>query len=278
MVLFMKTIYGYILLFAVLMHFGSISAAAQSAQIGNLPKQSTLTFGAPLEIKPLSTQGLRLFVWNIHKATDPKFPKDFENISYGADLTLLQEAISSAPFTTALSAANPILGWTLAKSFAIEFDNYTGVATGSHTKALREEALVSTVTEPFVGTPKTILLSEYALEDRADTLLVANIHGINFVTTETYKVQIQQLISKIQTHKGPLIVAGDFNTWNIGRMAYLTKAFRLLDLSRVDVPDSGDLFLLDHIFTRGLKTRFVFNLNHIDSSDHKPLMVDFLFP
>jgi len=268
---------SHFLLTLVLLQLGLPSSQAKVPQFGELTNSSTVRFGRAASPSPLSSKALRLLVWNIHKGLDENLPKDFANISYAADLTLLQEAVSEKVFTTKLSTANPTLGWTLAISFELSQNNYTGVATGSKTPPLREEAIVSEVTEPIAGTPKTVLLSEYALENREDSLLVVNIHGINFVTNEDFKTQIRQMLKKIYHHKGPMIIAGDFNTWNDGRLEYLQKALASLGVRSVHTPEPGGFFKLDHIFVRGFVPRFIFNLNHIESSDHKPLLIDLLF-
>lgn len=270
----MKNIKASFLVISVLFAFGLTSASGQAPYLGPLSKISTVHFGKATEQSAISTKHLRLLVWNIHKAADESLAKDFSDISYGADLVLFQEAVSERSFAAKLVAANPTLGWTLAVSFAVDPGNYTGVATGSKVQPDNEYVIVSNAREPITSTPKTILLSEYFLPNRTGSMLVANIHGINFVTTETFKTQIRQLFEKIRSHQGPLIVAGDFNTWNDGRMSYLIRAFAQLGLKQISTPDSGGLFSLDHIFVRGMKSQFVFNLNHIDSSDHKPLLVD----
>lgn len=273
----MNKIKPLFLLTLVLLQLRLPSAQARVAQFEQLPNSSTVQFGRSLSAGSLSGKSLRLLVWNIHKGTDEKLPHDFATVSHAADLTLIQEAISEKSFTTRLSTANPNLTWTLAISFELSKNNYTGVATGSVAQPLLEEAIVSDVTEPILHTPKTVLLSEFRLEGREETLLVANIHGINFVTNDDFKIQIRQMLKKIYRHQGPLIIAGDFNTWNEGRTEYLHKALAPLKVRLVQTPDSGGLFNLDHIFVRGFAPRFVFNLNHINSSDHKPLLVDFIF-
>ncbi|WP_413288921.1 endonuclease/exonuclease/phosphatase family protein [Bdellovibrio sp. HCB337] len=265
-----------LLVISILWHFEPVSAQRSDAFLGNLYKSSTINFGNPGPQEPLPAEGIRLFVWNIHKAEDARMYQDFADLSFGADIAVLQEAISKKSFTHPITDANPNFGWTLAKSF-LQLDlSYTGVATGSRVRALTEEVIVSNVKEPVIETPKTILLSEFAIENSQDTLLIANIHGINFVSTEAYKVQINQLLEKISLHHGPMIVAGDFNTWSVDRRAYLEEVFGPLGLKHVQTPIAGVLDL-DHVYIRDLEARFVFDLSHIDSSDHAPLMMDLTF-
>lgn len=272
----MMRIARFFLIITILWQFGSVSAQGADALFWNLYKDSTISFGDPVPVEPLSSEGLRLFVWNIHKADDPRLSQDFADLSFGADIALFQEAVSYEAFTHEITTANPNFAWTMAKSFQQGDLSFTGVATGARVKALREEVIISDAKEPVLETPKTILLSEFALENAPETLLVANIHGINFVSLESYKSQIRQLLEKIRRHHGPLIVAGDFNTWDPARMDYLQKAFAPLRIKHISTPIAGILDL-DHIFVRDMKARFVFDLSHIDSSDHAPLMVDLTY-
>lgn len=266
----------FLLVIAIISPFGVLQARAADAFLGNLYNDSTLSFGKPAPTQPLPGDKIRLFVWNIHKGEDPRLPQDFGDLSFGADIALFQEAVSAPSFVASLTAANTEFEWTMAKSFQMLDFNFTGVATAYRVKPLGEEVIVSKVTEPITETPKTILLSVFAINGSYDTLLVANVHGINFVGLETYKVQMRQLADKLRHHQGPMIVAGDFNTWDPDRLDYLKKLFAPLGLSQIQTPIAG-LLDLDHVFARGMKAGFVFDLSHIDSSDHAPLMVDLLF-
>lgn len=276
LILNMYQIARILLVISILWHFEPVSAQRSDAFLGNLYKSSTLSFGNSAPQEPLPADGFRLFVWNIHKAEDPRLFQDFADLSFGADISLFQECISKKNFTEQITDANPNFEWTMAKSFLQLDFSYTGVATGARVKALTEEVIVSTVKEPVIETPKTILISEFAIENSADTLLVANIHGINFVSLEAYKIQINQLLEKISLHQGPMIIAGDFNTWSVDRRSFLDDVLGALGLKHVQTPIAGVLDL-DHVYIRDLSARFVFDLSHIDSSDHAPLMMDLTF-
>lgn len=272
----MNSIKRIALTITIICQLGLSQALAADANFGILYSQSTISFGNPLPRSPLSNHKLRLLVWNIHKGHDERMPQDFSDLSTEADITLIQEIVSRRSFLNTLVNANPELTWTMAKSFQ-QFDfSFTGVANGARVRPLREQAMLSDAKEPLANTPKAVLLSEFAVENSEKTLLVANIHSINFVSLDSYRSQIHQLLEKILLHQGPLIVAGDFNTWDPERMKYLRTVFNNFKLRKVATPTKG-LLSLDHIFVRGLKPEFVFNLNHVDSSDHAPLMVDLVF-
>ncbi len=272
----MSQIARFFLIITTLGYLGAPQALGADALFGNLYKYSTITFGKIVPKIPLRPDGLRIFVWNIHKAVDPRLSADFADLAFGADISLFQESVSNNVFLRSLTTANPKLGWSMTKSFQQSDSSYTGVATGASVKPLQEKVIVSNITEPITKTPKTILLSEFAISNSTETLLVANIHGINFVSLESYKIQIHQLFDAIRSHHGPLIVAGDFNTWDPNRLIYLHKTFAPLGLVQVTTPIAG-LLDLDHIFLRGLKPRFIFDFSYIHSSDHAPLMADLIY-
>ena len=272
----MNHIARLLLLLAIIGPIGLSTAHAADAFLGNLYNDSTLSFGKPAPTSSLPSDKIRLFVWNIHKAEDQRLSQDFGDLTFGADLALFQEAVSRPDFIQSLVAANTDFEWTMAKSFQLFDFSFTGVATAYRVKPLGEDVIISKVTEPVTETPKTILLSVFSINGTYDTLLVANIHGINFVGLEAYKVQMNQLAEKLRQHQGPMIVAGDFNTWEPARLAYVKSLFEPLGLSQVNTPVAGMLDL-DHVFLRGMKANFIFDLSHIDSSDHAPLMVDLIF-
>ena len=69
--------------------------------------------------------------------------------------------------------------------------------------------------EPWIRTPKAVGITEFALTDSQQTLAVVNIHGINFTLgVGDFARQLADIRSVIEAHEGPVIVAGDFNTWN----------------------------------------------------------------
>jgi len=264
------------LIISILAQFSAGPAYSAESIFANLYNNSTLSFGAPAPVGSIPEDGFRLFVWNVHKGTDFHLFPDFSYLTHQADLSLLQEATSEKDFVSNITSANPSFEWTLAKSFQQPDQSYTGVATGTRVKALRELVIVSNAKEPLTETPKTILISEFSIENSTETLLIANIHAINFVSLESFKSQIRQLLPELQKHQGPMAVAGDFNTWDPVRLYYIQKVFAPLGLSRIKIPNPN-YFKFDHIFIRQMNVNYIFDFNHINSSDHAPLMVDLTF-
>ena len=206
----------------------------------------------------VSTAALRLpsrfevLVWNIQKAGSPKMIVDFQYLAQRSELVLFQEAIDSKSWVPLLVQAKPEFGWKLAQSFRSDWNGYsTGVATGSRVVPERLKAVLSRNREPFAQTPKSILASEYSVEGISTTLLVANIHAINFREQGAFEAHVEQLVELLQGHDGPLLVAGDFNTWNPLRMSFLRESLGRLALQEVPLKRRGFLEL-DHASTGAL--------------------------
>ena len=215
---------------------------------------------------------LRILVWNIFKAKREGFKEDFFNLSNEYDLILLQEFISDnfiEKFWNSLTAFRA--------DYAVSFirnGQSTGVATLSRAPIKSSSWIRSVPREPITGTPKMIIINNY--EFGSHDLLVANIHGINFVSTYNFQQQLNQLKNAIKLHDGPMIVAGDFNTWNENRMKTLDKMCDMLKLTRVSFPGryKYNTSELDHILVRGLVVKNPRILSNITTSDHFPLSIE----
>src|SRR5690606_1151818 len=90
--------------------------------------------------------------------------------------------------------------------------------------------------EPILRTSKMILLTEYKIKDSAETLMVANIHGLNFVPNWKFQVQLAQLEMELKKHRGPIILGGDFNTHNIPKLMLMADFAVRLRLDYVAMP------------------------------------------
>jgi endonuclease/exonuclease/phosphatase (EEP) superfamily protein YafD len=163
-------------------------------------------------------------------------------------------------------------------STAFEYRNIeTGVLTASRiapsfTCAFREK-------EPISRIPKSVLISRYPMSGTARELLVANIHAINFSThNSAFQRQADRLESILEVHPGPLIVAGDFNTWNTNRKLRVNAMVKRLGLNTVQFDEDRRSRIfgrnVDHVYYRGLETTHA-TTPIVSSSDHNPLMVVF---
>jgi endonuclease/exonuclease/phosphatase (EEP) superfamily protein YafD len=208
---------------------------------------------------------LRLLVWNVHKFKDPRIGADLAAMAKDADLVLLQE--NQVSDTGVTGTMVPHLRWTYTMAHKT-----SGVATGSSKMPVSTQISYTRFTEPVARTPKSILYSQFQIEGSDEQLLVINTHGINFVRLYKFEDQIQEISSRVRQHRGPLILAGDFNTWSPGRRRVLMNAMRAEGLSHVHSARSryGEL---DHIFIRGFNLIETRDASLVNSSDHPPLMV-----
>ncbi len=111
-------------------------------------------------------------------------------------------------------------------------------------------------------------------------LLVANIHAINFVTAKVFKEEIERIETQISNFKGPVIVAGDFNTWSEKKIKILEEFAKRLSLVEVIFQDDKHIKKvfnkrLDYIFYKGLHVEVSKAIKNTKLSDHNPLIVKF---
>lgn len=219
----------------------------------------------------LDAEGFSMINWNVQKGRDAGWVEDLHEIDPEADLLLLQE-VEHDNETWDNAAPRHY------RSFAEGYANsrmITGVMTTSSAQPLTECSLVAY--EPWFGTRKATLVTEYALTNTDKTLLVVNIHGINFTLgIDDMRDQLRQVQAIIEQHEGAVLLAGDFNTWNGRRAAVLNELVNNLDLVAINfsVDHRMKIFgrTLDHIYVRGLNSVHATTMD-FQSSDHNPMSV-----
>lgn len=222
---------------------------------------------------------LKVLVWNMYKGKRPGWAEDFLAMAEGQDLVLLQEAILNTRHD-ALFVESEQAEWVMARTHGYARTKMeSGVKTGSVVKSLGQSFFVSPDVEPIFKTPKMVLATTYPVQGCSDPLLVVNIHAINFVGYDKFSRQVAQLVLAMESHVGPIILAGDFNTWNGLRYTGLLEITQKMGLEPVDLPRKASMRHLsrhlDHIFYRGLKVTKAYALTHVRSSDHIPLAAEF---
>ncbi len=213
---------------------------------------------------------LRVCVWNWHKATRPGWRKDFLHLCKQHDLFLAQEVRLSPSVLEALHQSG--LAWHTAAGFLSPIKKFpTGVAAGCRT-AVQDILCQSPVREPIVGLPKMTLRLVYPFA--GTRLCVINTHAINFTRLKPFEKTLQLIAQLISGFDGPVLVAGDFNTWSPSRIRILQKAARQWGLSEVAfTPDTRTRYLshpVDYLFVRGLTLQQA-EVLPLHSSDHRPL-------
>jgi len=157
--------------------------------------------------------------------------------------------------------------------------NHYGVLTASSTIIKPLQQCLTQSREFGWTTHKTALITQHKLSNQ-ETLTHINIHAINFVAHSVFKRELNKLFHHLEHITGPIIVSGDFNTWNKKRNQSLIQATQIIGLQKVEYPDSKAIKTmfkhpLDHIFFRGLtfQSSQALEINHI--SDHNPILATF---
>ncbi len=267
---------------------GSMTAAAQqavsSAELvksysnGNACAEDRLLQSADVKAN-VATTGLNpdrisILNWNIYKGQRENWASDFQRYTYKHDLVTIQEAHLDDELESMLDSEHQY--WTLNTAFHYG-GSATGVMTASRVKPLR--SCGQHTVEPLIRFPKTSLISYYPIEGMDQTLLVANIHGINFTLgVDVYTSQLEKLYEVMKLHDGPIILAGDFNTWSGSRMQIVEGFAGMLALESLDYTNHNRTSAfgnaLDHVFYRGLDP-VEHDTWHVTSSDHNPTRVSF---
>ena len=218
---------------------------------------------------------INLLIWNTQKGQDDGWLEEFEQLSVDQDLLVLQEAYLKDDLRDSL--LRQTLSWNLATTF-MRYRVETGVMTAS--QVAPASACVQRTMEPLLSLPKSTLISRYPIKGSDETLLVGNIHAVNFTLgTAAFRSQLDRLASELDEHEGPMIVAGDFNSWSQSRLSVLEEVLvekRLMHRVAFNDQNPRAIFghTVDHVYYRGL-TVIDGRVLEADTSDHAPLWVQF---
>jgi endonuclease/exonuclease/phosphatase (EEP) superfamily protein YafD len=235
-------------------------ARACADNLGQLPIAEGQVLSPPLDI----------LSWNIEKTSNDGWMEDLLEHGSGTHLTFIQEATIGAQ----LGEVHPT--GPLYQSFAQGYSNSsqsTGVMTlSSHAPTMQCNF---TRTEPWLGTPKAATVTEHALAGRDERLLAINLHAVNFTFgVEDLREQLRPLATLLANHRGPAILAGDFNTWSASRQQLIDQLLSGHGLNPVsfepDLRTTAFGRALDHIYLRGLEAEYA-EVIPVTSSDHNAL-------
>ena len=169
--------------------------------------------------------------WNVQKQSDVRLQADLHALlrRQRPTLVFLQEATAELLDST-LMTGHFAPSW----QYPLREGSATGVLTFSQVAPTRSEVIPTRWREFFLATPKVALATEYLLPDGA-RLLAVNVHCLNFERWGTLKLRSQLTVLKalMAKHRGPILLAGDFNTWNQRRLRLVTALARELQLTEV---------------------------------------------
>ncbi len=219
---------------------------------------------------PLSHR-LEVLSWNIQKADNPGWDADLADLGSGVNLAFIQEAAAGAGIADLLA---PVLHEVFAEGYSS-----SGRRTGVMTLSAGQPQISCNFTtmEPWLGTPKASTVTRYPLQGRDDHLLAINLHAVNFAFgLRELQDQFAALRDALAEHAGPVILAGDLNTWSESRQVLVDQFMSEHELQPVSFePDLRTRVFgraLDHIYVRGLQA-LSSQVIPVQSSDHNPLRV-----
>ena len=203
---------------------------------------------------------LQIAVWNTFKGQRERYYDLLTMQTADADLILLQEFWHDL----SLEAAHRSLFARRDASMAVSFYTRpnqaapTGVCTISAVRATKTVLMLSRYYEPVTRTPKTAICSYYPIAcadgPPDQSLLVLNSHAINFRLRRPFRDQMLQFEAQLRQHMGPMILVGDFNTWEQGRVRILDAVADRIGLRQIHFPRGIKTFgrhELDRVYVRG---------------------------
>lgn len=223
-------------------------------------------------LSALDADRIAIVSWNLHKQQDNGWREELGRLSEQSDLLLLQEAALTPELSAALAEARYV--WILASSFVFDGTDF-GVVIAARVRPVF--FCTGRAFEPLLGIPKSLLVAQFPVAGAEATLAVATIHALNFtLDLEPYRAQLDTLNEALTRHTGPIVLAGDFNTWNEEREQLVDAVSRRLMLTPVGFPvDDRSRFLgrpADWAYVRDADVLSAIALK-VTSSDHNPLLV-----
>ena len=211
-------------------------------------------------------------VWNLHKGQDAGWQQALNRLAQGRDLLLLQEVLNTQELATQYSSRFPTALY--ASAFAY-LQQQSGVEILS--QFAPHFYCAGSKSEPWIRIPKVGAAMSLPLP-HGQALLLVNVHLINFeINPTSYEAQLRTLMQLVSQHQGPLVLSGDFNSWNGYRAQIIRKVINEFGLEEVSFAQDHRLrFLgnpLDHVFVRGLNVLNA-TTEPTESSDHAPLLLE----
>ena len=225
--------------------------------------------------------------WNVQKGKHPNFARDLKLLldKEKPDIVFLQEATSDF-FEIGEMGGYFAEGWRYPWPDGVKI----GVLTLSRIPPVRVQPVPTKYREFGITAPKVSLVSEYPLRN-GDRLLALNVHLLNFERWSLKKIrhQIEALKEIMANHPGPILITGDFNTWNQRRLELIREVTQDVELKELDqfptgrrTGDVNSVFWngllgidkdipIDRVFIRGFTPTDARVLDY-QSSDHSPIL------
>lgn len=224
-----------------------------------------------LSVSAIDSDILKIVVWNLCKFSKRNIKTELGSIFSESDphVFLGQESLWAESWEKYFAELSNFKG-LMGNSFLVKKKTPTGVLSLVKSQPISTHFFRSEVREPVSGTPKTIIGTKILWKNLE--VLLLNIHAINFVKAKTLKHQLEETQSLLNDHSGPVIYAGDFNTWSGSRLNVVESFMNRNNLSEVAFAAPKKL---DKVYCRGVVLTYSKVLHSFRGSDHKPLEVHF---
>lgn len=231
------------------------------------------------EMAAFEGERIRLAVWNMCKGAGGNlFEHDYRTICYRSDLVLTQEALLSE--RSLLTFCEPGFEAIHAASYKRRDGIRDGVMTVARVSAHdQSHRIVCKYPEPVLKTPKVALVTFYERAGSPHRLMVINLHATLIRRVKSAAEEMLHLIQSLPDHDGPIILAGDFNTFTPAYLEQISKVLANIGMAYVPIPEDPRPVTgaLDQIFVRGLTVERIFVDTSIRNSDHFPLFADLVW-
>lgn len=258
----------------IISYFFSTLAFGKGAFREATPQEQIQKYGNCTKLAEIP-QTFNLISWNMLTGLKKKWPEAFEEYQKSNDLVLLQETYFDKWRSDIFNQTKKC--WVGGTAHVhIKTNIPSGVATGTIGRPIRQEVTYSKYYEPIMWVRQSTLYTWYKIQNSKKELLVVNIHAINFVGDDQYFEQLANIEIKIRKHKGPLILAGDFNTFTLSKTKFVNLIALKHKLNQVtfsnDIRRKFSSYPLDHIYVRGFDILSSDSLDSRLSSDHNAII------
>lgn len=253
-----------------------LASVRQVIKVQHVADQDSIWIWGKAQKKALPLH-LKFVIWNLWKGSGGvKFRQEFTALVGASDLALTQEALLTHDMITcsAMPGYQAVHGATYRRVDGCR-DGVMTLCSAELAKA--PERVISGTAEPFLKTTKASLLTYYRYGSSGDAILaVANLHSTLMRRPRTAGMEIRRVIERLEEHNGPVIFAGDFNTFSKAYLREIIRALEILDIEHVDIllDPRTRTGKLDQVFVRGIKINQIFVDVNFKQSDHFPILCD----
>lgn len=263
---------------------GALLSSVAEAKIYAYPRadEVIITSGRAPTRSALDPSSITILNWNMYKGHNSSWESDFLTLTSEVDIALLQEAYLDHKMSRVFRD-HPSMRLEMATSFILANRGYTptGTAIGSDVKMSHLGYRISGPREPVINTPKTVAYAKFPIQGTNKELLTLTIHAVNFVSSKKLMEQLEDIAKVVRAHNGPVVWAGDFNTWSKKKLRKTRELMARLGMTEAPFgPGRMKVFgnVLDYVFYKGLEIRDSYVLPDVEGADHKPMVVEFYMP